>query len=63
MKIILEGKEEKVDGDHTTAAKRGALSYRLKKHPVSGLSVMVPVKSSKRKIPATDVARLNSELL
>jgi hypothetical protein len=63
VKNILEGKEEKVDGDHTTAAKRRVLSYRLKKHPVSGLSVMVPIKPTKRKIPATDVARLNSELL
>jgi AbrB family looped-hinge helix DNA binding protein len=37
--------------------------YRLEKHPVSGLSVMVPNRKSGHKVTAAEIARLNAELL
>ena len=36
---------------------------QLKKHPVSGLSVMVPVKAKGRKVSAAEIAQLNADLL
>jgi AbrB family looped-hinge helix DNA binding protein len=38
-------------------------SYRPRKHPVSGLTVMVPAKAPPRKVTAEEIARLNAELL
>jgi len=38
-------------------------SYRMVKHPVSGLSVMVPERPSGGKVTAAEIARLNAELL
>ena len=38
-------------------------SYRARKHPISGLTVMVPVKVPARKVTAAEIARLNAELL
>ena len=38
-------------------------NYRMVKHPVSGLSVMVPERRSDRKVTAAEIARLNAELL
>lgn len=37
--------------------------YRLKKHPVSGLSVMVPIVAAGRKVSASEIAQLNADLL
>jgi hypothetical protein len=62
VRNILKGKVTKADRDYTVPANR-TRSYRLKKHPASGLSVMVPVKTMKRKVRAAEVVRLNSELL
>jgi hypothetical protein len=38
-------------------------SYRMVKHPVSGLSVMVPARRNGHKVTATEIAHLNAELL
>lgn len=36
--------------------------YRMVRHPVSGLSVMVPVGRSARKVTAVKIARLTADL-
>jgi AbrB family looped-hinge helix DNA binding protein len=38
-------------------------SYRARKHPISGLTVMSPIKTPARKVTAAEIARLNAELL
>lgn len=38
-------------------------TYRMVKHPVSGLSVMVPARRTGKKVTAAEIARLNAELL
>jgi len=36
--------------------------YRARRHPVSGLPVMVAVERTARKVTAAEIARLNAEL-
>jgi len=38
-------------------------TYRTRKHPISGLTVMIPLKAPERKVTASEIARLNAELL
>jgi AbrB family looped-hinge helix DNA binding protein len=38
-------------------------AYRVAKHPVSGLPVMVTTSRPSRKVTAAEIARLNAELL
>ena len=51
------------DGGIFLRATREIRRYQLKKHPVSGLSVMMPVKAMERKVSAADIAQLNADLL
>ncbi len=51
------------DGGVFLRAAREMRRYQLKKHPVSGLSVMVPVKAIGRKVSAAEIAQLNADLL
>jgi AbrB family looped-hinge helix DNA binding protein len=38
-------------------------TYRPAKHPVSGLTVMVPLGEPERKVTAAEIAQVNSDLL
>lgn len=38
-------------------------SYKVVKHPVSGLPAMMPVGPRGRRVTAAEIARLNAELL
>jgi hypothetical protein len=63
-KFTLEpSKESTLKKSQSASSFSRTRSYRLKKHPVSGLSVMVPLKSTTRRVPAAHIARINSELL
>ncbi|MGD1030470.1 MAG: AbrB/MazE/SpoVT family DNA-binding domain-containing protein [Opitutaceae bacterium] len=44
-------------------ANREMRRYRLRKNSVSGLSVMVPIKATGRKVTAAEIAQLNADLL
>jgi AbrB family looped-hinge helix DNA binding protein len=51
------------DGGVFLQAVARARNYRLGKHPVSGLSVMVPKVAPARKVTAAEIAELNADLL
>jgi AbrB family looped-hinge helix DNA binding protein len=51
------------DGGIFLRAAREMRRYQLKKHPVSGLSVMMPIKATGRKVSAAEIAQLNADLL
>jgi len=51
------------DGGIFLRAARETRQYRLTKHPVSGLSVMVPLKPGGRKVTAEEIAQLAADLL
>jgi len=51
------------DGGIFLRAAREIRRYQFKKHLVSGLSVMVPVKAMGRKVSAAEIAQLNADLL
>jgi AbrB family looped-hinge helix DNA binding protein len=51
------------DGGVFLQAVRKVQHYRTRKHPVSGLPIMVAVKASGRKVTAAEIAQLNADLL
>jgi AbrB family looped-hinge helix DNA binding protein len=51
------------DGGIFLKAARETRRYRLERHPVSGLSVMVRASPGKQKVTADQIARLAADLL
>ncbi len=51
------------DGGVFLQAARQVRRYVRRKHPISGLSVMVPIKSPIRKVTASEIAQLSADLL
>lgn len=51
------------DGGVFLQAVRQMRRYRLHRHPVSGLSVMVPLEPPSRKVTAAEIAQLNADLI
>ena len=51
------------DGGIFLRAAREMRRYQMRKHPVSGLSVMVPLRATGRSVSAAEIAQLNADLL